>query len=175
MTPHRSLQLLLLIALCSAGVSALALVPDLKPGLWETVTHDLQSGKTQRSKQCISEEVLALMRKMGDAQLKNPNRPCKILRSTRSGSTQTEETECTLNGVVMRTTSVGTMGPESVHSHTHRETAGGSMPARTQDSESDMTFLGTCPAGMEAGDVILPDGSKTNFIKMMGSPGMRNP
>lgn len=160
---HRHWKVLLAASLVGVAGAAVARLPDLKPGLWETVEKDLKTGKSQTISACYTKEYLDMERKVTDDMAKNPDRPCKSL--SHSAGDATEVIECTMNGATWRTTNQGTISAERIHSVSHTQLVKGERLGLPPDSETDMRYKGACPAGMEGGDTIMPDGKKMNMMK----------
>jgi hypothetical protein len=130
-----------------AGIKDL---PDVKEGLWESST--MMPGamdKPVRSTMCNSN---AVSRKMFEDTHRSADRPCKEIRTERSGSVITSETECNFNGTVTRSKAVTKLtGNTGIHLEVYKAD-------NTIESVIDMKWVGACPAGMKLGDVTGPDG-----------------
>jgi hypothetical protein len=132
--------------------------PPMRDGLWETHTVQRQQGKTlidASVKMCQSKELSKSTQSMGD-ELRKKNQ-CTSSVSQPSANTYVEESRCAKGanaGAVIKSTY--TFQGDTV---SHME-----MHALEGNSETvvvmDMKYLGSCPAGMKAGDVITADGTK---------------
>lgn len=129
--------------------------PNIKEGLWSTTT--LMSGAKRPAQMANMCNNTAVMQSVIDAHKKS-DQPCKITSLTHSGSVYTEQTECTIAGVVRKSTSVTTFtGDTAVHTEIRQ--ADGSVTVT-----SDSKYVGPCPAGMVPGDFVGADGLKFNIL-----------
>jgi len=99
-----------------------------------------------------------IYKKMSDDQEKNPNRPCKSIRSDRSGSVISSEVECKFGAKITHSKTVTTLsGNTGFHSETRNSD-------NNVDLVIDSKYTGPCPAGMKLGDVTGPQGMKFNVL-----------
>ncbi len=95
------------------------------------------------------------------ARAKAKNMPgCKVLNENLSGHTYTLEMECKIAGSVIHSKGVTTIvGDAAFHSESHATYA----PALNGVSDTtiiiDQKYLGSCPSGIEPGDIIRSDGT----------------
>jgi hypothetical protein len=152
-------MLLLAVPVLFIATSSLAAdYPDIKAGLWSsTGTSSNAKVPPQTGNMCTNNDVIKALAQMQ----KGPNRPCKAVSHTQSGSTYTTQTECNFGGTVKKTTAVTTaIGDTALHTEIHD--SDGSIVMTT-----DMKYVGACPAGMEPGDYVGANGGmKFNVLKM---------
>jgi hypothetical protein len=157
--------------LCStlllAGVGVYAADPPaMKEGLWSihTVSVDQPgNNKTEGTvKLCRSHAYDERIRTMA---AQKSAKTCKTISENSTGGTTTTETECTVASSVLKTKGTVTFSGDSAHSETHTTYT----PAMYGTSEStmvmDQKYLGACPAGVEPGDRIGPDGKVSHAQK----------
>jgi hypothetical protein len=130
--------------------------PPMKDGLWETHSVQSQAGKSVSDmsiKMCQSKELTQSTQSLSE-QMRKKNQ-CSSVVSQRSGNTIVEETRCAKGpsaDVVIK----------AVYSHVGDTAAHIEMHEQKGSTENltvmDMKYLGSCPAGMKPGDVIMPDG-----------------
>jgi hypothetical protein len=161
------MQMRISLGFCMAVVAASITVagadeykpPPMKDGLWETHSVQTAAGKTVTDmsiKMCQSKELT----QQGEAtskELRQKNE-CTSVITRQAGDTVVEESRCAKGpnaGAVTR----------FIYSHTADTVAHIEMHSRqgsTTESVTvmDMKYLGSCPAGMKPGDIIMPDGKK---------------
>jgi hypothetical protein len=139
--------------------------PLMKEGYWSIHTSTIENpgNKKTESKQtiCRSHAYEEYLRN----QAKN-RKGCKILLDSYTSTMYTQEVDCVVGATTIHGKSVTTWQGDSA---THTETRSTNSPALYGVSETLMTmdqkFLGACPAGVQPGDLVHPDGSKSNSWK----------
>ena len=127
--------------------------PPTKEGLWETHSTQIQQGKTvsDRSvKMCQSKELNKSMQATGD-ELKKKNE-CTSSVTQPSPNTYLEESRCAKGPNAGSLTKVVYTHQGDTASHTEmRMNVGKSETVMIMDAK----YLGSCPAGMKPGDLII--------------------
>jgi hypothetical protein len=127
--------------------------PPMKDGLWETHSTQIQQGKTvsdQSVKMCQSKELTKSMRSDGE-ELRKKNE-CTSSVSQTSTNTFAEESRCAKGpnaGTVTKVVSTY-QGDTASHMEMHMN-AGKSETVMIMDAK----YLGSCPAGMKPGDLMM--------------------
>jgi hypothetical protein len=153
-------RLLLWAGICCVllpGLAAPGDVPQIKTGLWKTVTTSGDPNiPEQTGTMCTS---TALLQTLFDQQKKDAARPCKQTSIVHAGSTITEQTECKFGGTLVKNTAVTVLtGDTEVRTQIHRE-------GKSSVTVSDSKYVGACPAGMKVGDFLGADGTKFNVLQ----------
>jgi hypothetical protein len=130
--------------------------PPMKDGLWETHSVQSQAGKSVSDmsiKMCQSKQLTQSTQSLSEEMRKKYQ--CTSVVSQRSGNTIVEETRCAKgpNAGSVNKGVYSNVGDTAVHIEMHQQ-KGGSEDVTVMD----MKYLGSCPAGMKPGDVIMPDG-----------------
>jgi Protein of unknown function (DUF3617) len=148
----------LLISLAFIGVTGADefTPPPMKDGLWTVHTRQTQQGKTVQDlsmKMCKAKETLNPMRAAGAEERTKNECTAKINRP--ASNTVIEEDHCAKGpnaGVVTKMTYTY-QGDTAYHME---------MLLNAKDTATVMVmdgkYLGSCPAGMKPGDVVMPDG-----------------
>ena len=138
--------------------------PAVKEGLWSIHTVSIDnpgSKKTDGTRSiCRNHAYDTRIREQAEKQQKQT---CKSANRTSSGNSFTDESECTVQGSVIKTKGVTTFtGDTAFHSETHATYT----PALYGNAETtmviDQKYVGPCPAGMEPGDFMSADGKITH-------------
>ena len=148
-----------LMLLIGAAIAADA--PPLKEGFWSihSVTTEQPSGKKREVTRSIcrnhayDDHVKELAKKTAPT--------CKTIGENSSGGSTTIETECSVQNTVIHSKTTNKIVSETaLHSETHAtyEPALAGMSEMTM--VMDQTFTGACPAGIDPGDMVGPDGKK---------------
>ena len=157
-----SFRPLLYVAVVSA-VSGIAAADEFKPppmkdGLWETHSTQTQQGKTvfdTSAKMCQSKELTKSMQSSAEEMRKR--NACTSTVTQPSPNTYAEESRCAKGPNAGSVTKVIYTYQGDTASHTE-------MHVNHGNTETvmviDAKYLGSCPAGMKPGDVIMPDGKK---------------
>ena len=140
--------------------------PKRKPGLWEVTLH-MASGTMapQVMKLCIDEATDAALFKYGMNAVQGV---CSRNDLRGSGSVFTMDTECKMGDMKLTSHAVMTFTGDTayrtdVQSHFDPPMMGRSDSSMTQEAK----WIGACPADMQPGDMIGPNGVKMN-LKSMG-------
>jgi hypothetical protein len=130
--------------------------PPMKDGLWETHSVQTVAGKSSNDmtiKMCQTKELVQSNQTFTE-QLRKTNQ-CTSTIVQQSGNTVVEETRCAKGpnaGEVARV----------IYSHQGDTASHIEMHSHQGSAENvtimDMKYLGSCPAGMKPGAVIMPDG-----------------
>jgi hypothetical protein len=154
------LKSVLLAAALSAGagigVADELKLPPTKDGLWETHSTQIQQGKTVSEssvKMCQSKELNESMRANGEELRKKNECISKIAQP--SPNTYVEENRCAKGPNAGSVTKVVYTNQGDTASHTEMHmTAGQTETVMILDAK----YVGSCPAGMKPGDLIMSDG-----------------
>jgi hypothetical protein len=159
---HMRLRPVLFVAVLLASIGTAGAdefkPPPMKDGLWETHSTQAQQGKTvfdTSVKICQSKELTNSMRSKGE-ELRKKNK-CTSTVTRPSPNTYVEESRCVEGpnaGSISKITYT-TQGDTASHMEMHLS-KGQSETLMITDSK----YLGSCPAGMKAGDVVMADGKK---------------
>jgi hypothetical protein len=130
--------------------------PPMKDGFWETHSVQSAAGKTSSDmiiKMCQTKELTQSSQALS-AQLRKTNQ-CTSTIIQQSGNTVVEESRCAKGPIAGAVT-------RFVYSHTGDTASHIVMHSKKGATENltvmDMKYLGSCPAGMKPGDMIMPDG-----------------
>jgi Protein of unknown function (DUF3617) len=143
-----------------AGLANSAGEPSVKEGLWsihtETVSQPGNKKVEGTRSLCRSHAYDDDVRARAKAVAAN----CKTIVDKSEGGKSESETECVIAGTTAHGKSTSTItGDSAVHSETHTtyNPALGGMTEMTM--VIDQKYVGACPAGVEPGDSIAPDGT----------------
>jgi hypothetical protein len=142
------------------GASSEDKPPALKEGLWS-----IRTDFTEHPSGMHSLVMTSYCRGHAQEERAKTKQPCKTLSETSSGATYTKETECSgSGGVVVKIKSTST-GDSSVHVET-RMLFNVPTSGRT-DSVAivDQKYVGSCPTGVEPGDVMDASGKVVHHGK----------
>lgn len=132
--------------------------PPMKDGLWETHSRQTQQGKTvfdSSVRMCQTQQLTRLTQSSGE-ELRKKN-ACTSTVTQLSANTYVEESRCAKGpnaGSVTKATYTY-QGDTASHMEMHMN-VGKTETVMIMDSK----YLGSCPAGMKPGDVVMPDGKK---------------
>jgi hypothetical protein len=151
----------------ACGTGALAAdLPKRKPGLWEVILH-MADGKMppQLMKFCTDPATDAELYQLG---MNAAQGMCSRKDIQRSGDVVTLDSECKMGDMKMTSHAVMTFTGDTayktnIQSHSDPPMMGRSDSTMTQDAK----WAGPCPAGMQPGDLVAPNG-KTMNLKSMG-------
>jgi len=141
-------------------------MPTRKAGLWEVTMHmSVANMPPQVMKFCTDAATDAALFKLG---MNAAQGMCSHQDMHRSGSVVTVDTECKLGETDMTSHSVMTFTGDTAYqteskSHFNPPMMGRSDSTTTQEAK----WTGPCPADMQAGDLIGPNGMKMN-MKSLG-------
>jgi hypothetical protein len=141
-------------------------LPTRKAGLWEVTMHMATANMpTQTMKFCTDAATDASLYKFG---MNAAQGMCSRYDLHRTGNVATVDTECKMGDMKMTAHSVMTFTGDSAY---HTETKSHFDPPMMGRSDSSMTqeakWTSPCPADMQPGDMIGPNGMKMN-MKSMG-------
>jgi hypothetical protein len=129
--------------------------PPMKDGLWEAHTVQVMGGKTMADmviKMCQTKELTASSEAFAK-EMRKTNQCTSTV--TQTGNTVVEDSHCT------KGPTAGDVS-HTVYSHVGDTASHVEMRMHIGGTEtstvSDMKYLGSCPAGIKPGDVIMPDG-----------------
>ncbi len=132
--------------------------PPMKDGLWETHSTQTQQGKTvfdTSAKMCRSKELTKSMQSSGE-EFRKKN-ACTSTVTQPSPNTYAEESRCAKGPNAGSVTKIIYTYQGDTASHTEMHMNDGKTETVMV---IDAKYLGSCPAGMKPGDVIMPDGKK---------------
>ncbi len=130
----------------------------MKDGLWETHSTQTQQGKTvfdTSVKMCRSKELTNSMQSSGE-ELRKKN-ACTSAVTQPSPNTYAEESRCAKGPNAGSVTKITYTYQGDTASHTEMHMNDGKTETVMV---IDAKYLGSCPAGMKPGDVVMPDGKK---------------
>jgi hypothetical protein len=155
-------------AVAFAAANALAVdFPTLKAGLWESqVTRDGAAAKTPAMKMCMDATV---QKEMLDAGMGTMKDMCSKNEIRRDGNRMYGNAECRLGETTMKSNAVTTFTGDVAYRSEVKSTFDPPMAGRSSGTTViEAKWTGACPAGMQPGEVVLPDGRKVN---MRGAAG----
>lgn len=134
-------------------------MPPMREGFWSIRTQTIDNPGNVKAD--FTQKICRNHAYDDSARAKAKNRTgCKVLNENLSGQTYTIEMECNIAGSVIHSKNVTTgTGHDASHSEMHTTYS----PALNGVSEStmimDQMYEGSCPSGIEPGDIIRPDGT----------------
>ena len=136
--------------------------PTMKSGLWESkVTRDGVQQRAGVTKICIDAAVQKEMLDMGMGSMKSM---CSKNDIRRDGNRIFGEAECKLGESTMKSKSVTAFtGDSAYHTEVKASYDPPFMGKTASTTVIDAKWTGACPAGVKAGDVIMPDGKTINM------------
>jgi hypothetical protein len=154
------------LLLGAASVSAIDF-PSMKPGLWEsTMSREGAPQKLAGTKMCMDAAVQKEMMEMGMGTMKTM---CSKNDIRRDGNKVYGNAECKFGESTMKSTSVTTFTGDTAYHTEVKSTYEPPMQGMAAGTAViDARWTGACPAGMQVGDVTLPDGRKINMRTMAG-------
>lgn len=138
-------------------------LPKRRSGLWETTVSMSKGGFSQTLKQCVDEATDTEMMNMGAETSKSMGASCAKSEVTRTATGFDNEVECDMGGSKLRSKGSFTGDFSSAFSGTVTTTVTPPLlgaPSTTTTIQAK--YLGPCAADMKPGDIILPNGMKTN-------------
>ncbi len=163
-----SRSLLTAFAVVLLATPALAVdMPKMKPGLWESkVMPEGAAPRIGTTKICMD---AALQKEMLDMSMGTMKSMCTRNDLRRDGNRMYGSAECKLGESAMKSSSVTTFTDDSGY-RTEVKTAYDPpfMGKAASSTVIEGKWTGPCPAGMVAGDVMLPDGRKMNMRALTG-------
>ena len=152
-------------ALLPIGIAIAANVPDVKEGLWSIHTQSIDNPGNVKSdhtsticrNHAYDEHVMSLAKNM---------KGCAVGSERVDGNKYILEMHCTVGTTVIASTGTTTFdGDTSTHSESHATYT----PAMAGISEmtmiQDQKYVGSCPAGVQPGDMTSEDGRVTHLWK----------
>jgi Protein of unknown function (DUF3617) len=147
------------------GTATAADPPFMKDGYWSLhrqMTENPGGKKTESTQSiCTNRAYQEYVRNLAKNQ-----KGCKMLVDNYTGATYTQESECVVGETTIHSKGVTTIQGDS---GAHMESRSTNSPALYGVSETitvmDQKFLGACPAGIQPGDIVRANGSKTNSWK----------
>lgn len=153
-----------------AAAPALAVdFPTLKAGLWEShVAREGAQQKVPAVKMCMD---AAMQKEMMDAGMGTMKELCTKNEIRREGNKMYGSAQCKLGDSTMKSTSVTTFTGDTAYRTDVKATYDPPMAGRASGTTViEGKWTGPCPAGMQPGDVMLPDGRRINMRSMQGGP-----
>jgi len=161
-------------AICAAFLCTTAGIaadyPSLKPGLWESqvLRQEGQSTKMPVTQLCIDASMIKDMMQMGQSMQKSM---CSRNDMHFSGNKFYAEAECNFGGSTMKSKSVTAFSGDSAYrTEVHATYDPAFMGQKESTTVVEAKWKGSCPAGMQAGDVVMPGGMKMN-MRMLNQGG----
>jgi hypothetical protein len=159
---HMNLSSVLVVAALSTSIGIASAdeftPPPMKDGLWETHSTQTQQGKAvfdTSVKMCQSKELTKSMQSNGE-ELRKKNK-CTSTVTQPSPDTYVEESRCAEGPSAGSVTKAIYTHQGDIASHVEMHiNAGKSETVMIMDSK----YLGSCPADMKPGDVVMADGKK---------------
>ena len=155
-----------------ASFAALALaasefdLPPVRSGMWETKTTPTNGSKEIVTQMCLDAAIQKEMLQMGTGLTKSL---CTRNDLRRDGSKVYGAAECKIGESKMQSKSVMTFaGDSAYHTEINATYDPPFMGKAATSTTVDGKWTGPCPAGVQPGDVILPDGKKINMRTVMG-------
>jgi hypothetical protein len=149
------------VALAAANAFAVDF-PTLKAGMWESqVARQGAPQKAPAMKMCMD---ASLQKEMMDAGMGQMKELCSKNDIRREGNRVYGNAECKFGESTMKSTSVTTFTGDTAYHIEIKATYDPPMEGKSSGSTViDAKWTGPCPAGMQAGDVLLPNGHKVNM------------
>jgi len=154
----------------SIAVAQADSLPTRKPGLWEisVSTGSESAGHQTKMKQCTDEKTDAKMLQIGaDAQ---GRATCSKNEISRTSDGYSLTSVCSLSGSTI--TSKGSFTGDFSKSYSGELTTTFEPPLFGQTSSStrmNAVWLGDCTGGLKPGDIVMPNGTKTNIDRAVAS------
>ncbi|MDI3384042.1 DUF3617 domain-containing protein [Xenophilus aerolatus] len=163
------LPALSLVLVVAAPAQAGPTFPERKAGLWEMRSTPKTGAKDSIVvQQCADPATDKALQEYGLSQPKMNRRFCKEEMRNEAGKMLVHTEVCKQSETTM-TRRIVISGDFNVayrvESHTVYDPAPKVAP-RDDDMVAEMRWLGACPAGMKAGDMMLPGGMKTNIADL---------
>jgi hypothetical protein len=155
-------------ALLLGAASASAIdFPTMKPGLWESsISREGMPQKMTGTRMCMDAATQKEMMDMGMGTMKTM---CAKNDIRREGNKVYGSAECKFGDATMKSSSVTTFsGDTSYHTEVKSSYDPPMQGMPTGNAVIDAKWSGACPADMQPGDVVLPDGRKMNMRNMAG-------
>jgi hypothetical protein len=166
---HRVTFLLFAVASSALAADLPAIdIPTMKPGLWESkVAREGTTAPQPIARMCLDAAVQKEMMGFGMGAMKSM---CSKNDLRREGNKLYGNNECKIGESTMRSTSVTTFnGDSSYHTEVKATYDPPMMGKAGVDTVVDAKWVGPCPAGMQPGEMIMPNGQKMN-VRGMTAP-----
>ena len=157
---------LLGVLICPATDARTDDLPTRKAGLWEVTMHmSIANAPPRVMKFCTDAATDAALFKLG---MNAAQGMCSRQDIHRSGDVVTIDAECKLGETNMTSHAVMTFTGDTAYQTESKTHFDPPMMGRSDSTMSqEAKWTGPCPAGMQAGDLIGPNGIKMN-MKSMG-------
>jgi hypothetical protein len=141
-----------------AGLADAADLPQVKEGLWQIRMQTVENPGNKKS-----DVTTTLCRnheydKSAQALAKNM-KGCTSISENLDGSTYSSETRCTVGGTVIDSKGTVSYTDTTAHGETHATYTPAFYGYTDETIIQDQKYVGDCPAGMQPGDHLLPDGT----------------
>jgi len=138
--------------------------PVVKEGLWSIHTTSIDNPGNKKSEGtrsiCRNHDYDVRIRQLSE---KRQKQICKTFTESLAGNTLTVESECNVQGSVMKGKTVTTFsGDSSIHAETHATYTPAVFGTAAMTMIQDQKYAGACPAGMEPGDFMDASGKITH-------------
>jgi hypothetical protein len=157
-------------AFALAAGAALAIdLPPVKAGLWETtLSRDGAPAKGGAMKMCMNN---AVQKEMMDSGMGTMKEMCSKNDIRRDGNRMYGDSVCKYGESTIKSTSVTTFSGDTGYRSEIKTTYAPPMNGRAAGTTViDAKWTGPCPAGMQPGDVALPDGRVISTRTPAGAP-----
>jgi hypothetical protein len=144
--------------------------PTMKAGLWESrLVQEGAPTKAGATRICMN---AAVQKEMLDMTMGSMKSMCTKNDIRRDGNRLYGTAECKLGESAMKSSSVTTFAGDSAY-RTEVKSAFDPplMGKATSTTLIEGKWMGACPAGMQPGDITMPDGRKMNMLDMRGAMG----
>jgi hypothetical protein len=139
--------------------------PELKEGLWSIHTQETDNPgnkKTESTRTICRDHAYD---KSVQALAKTAVKDCKVSESVQ-GSKTSSEAHCVVAGTVIDTKGTGAyVGDTSTHSETHTIYSPALYGMAESTTIMDQKWVGSCPAGVQPGDMTNADGTVIHLGK----------
>jgi len=165
---HRLTPVILIAAASVALMAQSDQMPKRKPGLWvSTLSMDMPNAPTGSTKVCVDAATDAVLSGYGPG-ASTPVCKTTILKS--DATSITKDVVCTLRGAEATTTQTTHSttvftGDSAYHSDSKIHYAPPVMGRSDVTAAADAKWTGPCPADMQPGDLIFPNGRKVNLLQ----------
>jgi hypothetical protein len=163
---------LAVVAALAAGSASAIDIPPVKTGLWETtITRDGVAAKATAMKMCMNN---AVQKEMMDAGMGTMKEMCSKNDVRREGNRMYGDSVCKFGESTVKSTSVTTFAADTRYRSEIKTSYAPPLNGRSSGTTVvDAKWTGPCPAGMQPGDVTLPDGRIINTRPAPGAPAPR--
>jgi len=139
--------------------------PDVKEGLWSIHTQTIDNPGSKKSESsttiCRSHAYDQHVQSLSKSAMKG----CTLKESS-EGSKHISELHCVVAGTAIETKGTSVFqGDTSTHSETHTTYTPAFYGVTDSTMTQDQKYLGSCPAGVQPGDLTLADGTVNHLWK----------